>query len=169
MEPLTIRPGTRADIAPLDALLASSYPRLLAPDYPPSVLVTAIPRISKAQPKLVTCGTYFVAYRGQALVGAGGWTRVVPGRSGGAERDLGHIRHFATDSTATRQGIARAVMAQVLRSARAEGIAVLECWSTRTAVSFYEAMGFATVENVDVPLDAGITFPAVRMIQRLGP
>ena len=66
MSDLTIRPGRTEDIAPLDALLARSYPRLLAADYPPSVLVTAIPRISRAQPRLVTSGTYFVALRGDA-------------------------------------------------------------------------------------------------------
>ncbi len=48
MGDLIIRPGRAGDIAPLDALLARSYPRLLAKDYPPSVLVTAIPRIVKA-------------------------------------------------------------------------------------------------------------------------
>ena len=45
---LTLRLSIRADLAAVDALLAHSYPRLLAADYPPSVLVTALPIISRA-------------------------------------------------------------------------------------------------------------------------
>ena len=39
----------------------------------------------------------------------------------------------------------------------------MECWSTCTAVRFYEAMGFRQVGPIDVPLRDGITFPSVRM------
>ena len=56
-----IRPGTRADLARVDALLSRSYPRLLKRDYPPSVLVTALPLISRAQPALLDSGSYYVA------------------------------------------------------------------------------------------------------------
>ncbi len=34
---LTLRPAVPADLSAVDALLARSYPKLLAPDYPPSV------------------------------------------------------------------------------------------------------------------------------------
>ena len=70
-----IRPTTRADMAAVDELLARSYPKLLKADYPPSILVTAIPLISRAQPKLLSCGTYYVAQEGEDILGAGGWTR----------------------------------------------------------------------------------------------
>jgi len=56
-----IRPSTSADLAAVDALLARVYPRLLKADNPPSVLVTALPLISRAQPGLLRCGTYSVA------------------------------------------------------------------------------------------------------------
>lgn len=168
MAELSIRPGTAADIAPLDALLARSYPRLLAPDYPPSVLVTAIPRIAHAQPALVTCGTYFVALRGQTLVGGGGWTRAVPGGAGRARREVGHIRHFTTDVNAVRRGVGRALITRVLQTAAAAGIRRLECMSTRTAVPFYESAGFDVEGHAEVTLDAGITFPAVRMSRGVG-
>ena len=57
---MLIRPSTLSDLAAVDALLARTYPKLLKADYPPSVLVTALPLISRAQPKLLTCGTYYV-------------------------------------------------------------------------------------------------------------
>ena len=163
MDSLTVRPGRQEDIAPLDALLARSYPRLLAADYPPSVLVTAIPRIARAQPRLVTCGTFFVAAKGTELVGGGGWTRAVPGGAGRSRRHVGHIRHFATDAGAVRTGIGTALMQAVLQSAEQANVRMLECLSTRTAVPFYRSAGFAALQEVDVVLDAGISFPAVRM------
>lgn len=167
MTALRIRVAEKADIAPLDALLARSYPRLLAADYPPSVLVTAIPRIAQAQPALVTCGTYFVAFQGPTLVGGGGWTQQVPGGAGPARARVGHIRHFATDVKATRSGVGRALMDRVLATARRSGIQQMECMSTRTAVPFYQNAGFALGEEVDIPLSPGITFPALRMSRRL--
>ncbi|MEO0865606.1 MAG: hypothetical protein AAFY39_13690, partial [Pseudomonadota bacterium] len=58
---MIIRPSTKADMAAVDALLARTYPKLLKADYPPSVLVTALPVISRARPELLVCGTYYVA------------------------------------------------------------------------------------------------------------
>ena len=69
---MIIRPTTAADLAAVDALLARSYPKLLKADYPPSVLVTALPVIARAQPKLITCGTYYVVEEDGQILGAGG-------------------------------------------------------------------------------------------------
>ena len=72
---LTLRPSTAADLAAVGALLARSYPRLLAPDYPASVRVLAIPLISRARPELLASGTYWLAHDPQGdILGAGGWT-----------------------------------------------------------------------------------------------
>ncbi len=160
---ITIHPSTRDDIAAVDALLARSYPVLLKPDYPPSVLVTALPLISRAQPHLLTCGTYYVAVDGQgAVLGAGGWTFAAPG---GAEAVAGtaNIRHVVTDHRQTRRGIGRALMTHVLAEAASAGAQRLECLSTLTAVPFYRSVGFQALGPVDVPLQPGVSFPAVLM------
>lgn len=160
--PYHIRPSTADDLARVDALLARSYPRLLKHDYPPSVLVTALPLISRAQPALLRCGTYFVVETDEGqIVGAGGWT---PDRK---KSDLGHIRHVASDDRLQRQGIGRMLLSHCFRTARDAGIAELECWSTFTGVAFYQAMGFRPLGPIDVPLRAGITFPSVRMMREL--
>lgn len=162
-----VRVARRADIAAVDALLARSYPVLLKPDYPPSVMVTALPRISRARPELVTCGTYFVVQDAEgAVVGAGGWTPGPPG-GGAPRRGVGHVRHVVTDHRMTRAGIGRGLMKRVIADAAAQGIARLDCLSTRTAVPFYRAMGFDVLGAVDVPLGPGTTFPSVAMV-RLG-
>ena len=164
----TIRTARPADLAALDALFARAYPRLLKPDYAPSVLVGAIPVIARAQPQLLASGTYFVALDDAgALVGAGGWTAAIPGQ-GGAEPGRGNIRHVVTDDRRVRQGIGRAVMAATFDSARAAGITWLHCFSTLTAEPFYAACGFVRTRPVTLPLGPGrIGFAAVEMVRDL--
>jgi GNAT superfamily N-acetyltransferase len=158
---ITVRPSVRTDLAAVDALLARSYPRLLKPDYPPSVLVTALPIISRAQPELLSCGTYYVAEDEGEIRGAGGWTQ------DRTEFGAAHVRHVVTDDRYQRRGLGRAIIAQTLEAARGCGISRLECWSTRTAERFYHAMGFETLGPMEVQLAPGIGFPAVRMRQVL--
>lgn len=156
-----VRPSTKADMAAVDALLARTYPKLLKADYAPSVLVTALPVISRARPELLVCGTYYVAEEHDRVVGAGGWTR------DGQDRRLGHVRHVVTDDRVLRRGIGRAVMQRCFADARAAGVARMECWATLTAERFYQAVGFETVGPMEVTLQRGITFPALRMTHTL--
>jgi GNAT superfamily N-acetyltransferase len=164
-----LRLATAADLAAVDTLLARSYPRLLAPDYPASVRVLAIPLIARARPELLVSGTYWLAQDPQGgVVGAGGWTEGAPGAPENEPGPAtGHIRHFATDARLTRQGIGRALMDRVLAQAGAAGMRRLDCLATRTAVPFYAALGFQEQGRVDVPLRPGIVFPAIRMLRLL--
>ncbi len=157
-----IRPTTNPDISAVDALLARSYPILLKDAYQPSVLVTALPLISRAQPGLVTCGTYFGVFDADVLVGAGGWTQAAPGGARRAAR-MGHIRHVVTDHRRVRSGIGRALMDHILDTARLAGISQMACQSTLTAEPYYKAMGFERIKPILVPLRPGIDFPAVAM------
>jgi len=170
---LTLRVARLVDLAAVDTLLSRSYPRLLAADYPPSVMVTALPIISRARPELLASGRYYLLLGGTGqLLGAGGWSAAAPGPSDQPEGrvvagDTGHVRHLATDPDAVRQGVGRAVMRAVAEAAGAAGVTRMECLSTRTAVPFYEAVGFKVVRAVDVPLRPGIVFPAVQMTRIL--
>ncbi len=158
-----VRAGRSDDVTGVDTLLARAFPRLLKSDYPPSVMVTAVPLISRAQPALVTCGTYYVAETEDgAILGCGGWTLRNPatGRSGGR---TGSIRHFATDPDHTRQGIAAALMARVILDATDAGMTGLDCLSTRTAVPFYAAQGFDVRGEAEIALSDGIAFPVILM------
>ncbi|MCY4334682.1 MAG: GNAT family N-acetyltransferase [Litoreibacter sp.] len=155
---MDIRPTSKRDIAAVDELLARSYPALLKADYPPSVLVTALPLISRAQPRLVTCGTYFGVFDGEQLVGAGGWTYDSKRRG-----PVASIRHVVTDHERVRQGIGRALMDHILKTAQAGGVREMRCQATFTAVPYYRAMGFVGDQQIEVPLQPGIGFPAVLM------
>jgi len=159
----SVRPAVPHDLARLDLLFAASYPALLKADYLPSVMVTAVPLISRAQPALLQSGTYFVAEEMDgSLVGAGGWTRRPPG-GGLPVEGVGHIRHVVTDHRRTRQGIGRAIIERVVETARAAGIRQLDCLSTRTALPFYRACDFAALRAVEVQLTPVVTFPAIAM------
>ena len=156
-ETLTLRTATLADVAAVDTLLARSYPRLLKADYPPSIMVLALPLISRAQPHLLGSGSYYVVETEDgAVVGAGGWT---PRRGG----QVGDVRHLVTDDRMRRRGIGRTIMDHRFAKARAFGIRTLDCKSTRTAVPFYQSMGFVPLGAIEVPLAAGIVFPAIQM------
>lgn len=159
---LTVRIATMDDMAAVDALLARSYPKLLKADYPPSVLVTALPLISRANPALLSSGSYYVAIaKAGQVVGAGGWTPDL------RHQGLGHIRHVVSDDRCLRMGIGRALIDHTLRCATQAGLTMLECWSTLTAVPFYQTLGFTVVGPMDVPLRPGISFPSMRMTRAL--
>lgn len=162
--PVTIRRSTLDDMSGVDHLLARSYPNLLAADYPPSILVLAVPLLVRAQPELLTSGRYFVADHDGRIVGAGGYSWSAPtNRQEGTSRDVAHIRHVATDPDAIRQGIATALLSRIIADAGAAGAKRFDCLSTRTAVPFYRAIGFESTEEVLIGLRAGIDFPAIRM------
>jgi N-acetylglutamate synthase-like GNAT family acetyltransferase len=162
---LTVRTARPADLAEIDALLARSYPRLLKGDYPPSVMVTAVPLIARARPGLLAGGTYYLAEGedGQVL-GVGGWSPRGRGRDG---LFWGEVRQVATDDRFTRRGVGRAILGHVFAEARAAGIGVLDCLATRTAVPFYRSMGFERLDEATIPIALAIGFPAVRMRRRM--
>ena len=159
---MLLRPATPGDLAAVDRLLGRSYPALLKADYPPSILVTAVPRIARARPELLRSGTYYVVEGANGIAAAGGWTQASPVAGEGRAR-IGHVRHLATDPEQLRRGHAGRIMRHVLSEARAAGIGGMACLSTRTAVPFYAGLGFQRIEEVEIPLAPGIAFPAVRM------
>lgn len=159
---LTIRSARARDVTAVNTVLKRSYAALLAADYPADILKQVLPAMSRAKPELLTLPTYYVGmWRGQ-IVAVGGWSASFPnGRTGAA--DVGHIRHVACDPDWLRRGITRALMRRSFESARAAGIRMLCCHSSRTAVPFYRAMGFEGEGEVELRMGSGDLFPAVEM------
>jgi len=156
---ILIRVANRADMGALDLLYGRSYRKLLAADYPPSVLVIALPLITTAQPALIASGTYFVAEAEGELIGAGGWTLRAAG--------VGDVRHVVTDARYVRRGVASGLFARIFETAQGAGITRMACTATRTAVPFYQAMGFVALGAIEMELRPGILFPAVQMARDL--
>jgi GNAT superfamily N-acetyltransferase len=163
---LTLRHAEPADLSAVDRLMQRSYTKLLSADYPPSTMVLAVPRLARAQPALLKSGSYFLAEDGAGRVlAAGGWTR--GRRPGSGPVDAGSVRHVATDPSVLRQGVGRALMHRVIQDATQAGMLWLDCLATRTAVPFYEALGFRALFPTEVTLAPGIQFPVLRMIAEL--
>jgi GNAT superfamily N-acetyltransferase len=162
-----LRVAGPADAEAVSAVLAASYPALLADHYAPDVLAATLPLMTKANPKLLASGTYYVAeVDGGNLAGCGGWTPEKPG-SGEVVTGIGHIRHFATHPDWTRRGIASAMLARCIEEAKSRGITTMEAFATLSAADFYRVHGFGPIGPIDVPMTAEIVLPSLWMRRRL--
>jgi GNAT superfamily N-acetyltransferase len=163
-----IRPSTPADADAVTALLEASYPKLFAAGYDETALAPALPRMTKANPRLLASGNYFIAESTDGeIVGCGGWSKERPG-SNEIEAGIGHVRHFATHPDWLRRGIGGAIIARCIQQARAAGVERLECYSSLVAVRFYEAIGFAVAGPVSLELGPGVTLPGCLMRRMIG-
>jgi GNAT superfamily N-acetyltransferase len=162
-DPFLMRTARPTDADAVGTLLETSYSRLLATSYDNNILRLALPSMIKANPALLSSGTYYVAETEPGvLVGCGGWTPAKPG-SGEITEGEAHIRHFAIHPEWVRRGIGASLLARCIRDARSLGIRKLHCFSTLNAEPFYRASGFDTIGPIDVPMGPTITFPAVLM------
>ena len=157
LDQLALRPATPADTDAVHRLVAATFPRLLKADYPPSVMVTAVPLIARANPRLIASGRFWLAEQDGEVVGVGGWSPL--GSSGSAAE----VRQLVVDWRHARQGIGRRLMDRLRAETAAVGARRLEVLATRTAVPFYRSMGFIGRTEVAVSLAPGIVFPAVGM------
>ena len=160
---MKIRIANPTDSEAVGALLVASYSTLLKASYDSDLLARALPHITKPNPGLLGCGTYYVAETELGdVVGCGGWTREMPG-SGEITDGEAHIRHFATHPDWTRQGIGSALLAHCINEARSLGIRKLHSFSTLNAEHFYRAAGFYAVRPIGVQLGPNVTFPGTLM------
>ena len=107
---IVMRIARKADFDAVDALLAQSYPKTLTGHYAPSVMALAMPKIARANMRLLRSGRYFLAQSESGRVlGAGGYSLEAPG----GRRSIpgtAHIRHVVTDHAHQGRGIGRAIL-----------------------------------------------------------
>lgn len=162
----TIRPARLDDEPVLSALIAASYARLDPALYPPGQLAAALPAMSRANPKLLAGGTYYVVEWNTVPAACGGWTHEEPG-SGRLEPETAHIRHFATHPKHQGKGLARLLLAHCLTQAYRDGARRIRCWSTPQAVGFYGAAGFTRLRDIEVAMGANTLLHATEMERSL--
>lgn len=162
-----VRVSAPSDADAVSAILAASYPTLLASHYEKDLLDRALPLMTTANPALLASGSFYVAQNRQGeLIGCGGWSAEQPGTAK-IVRGEAHIRHFATHPGWTRMGVARSIMNRCYRDASARDVSKLHCCSTFAAENFYIALGFTSVAGTSVLLDSEVSFPAVLMLHDL--
>jgi GNAT superfamily N-acetyltransferase len=163
---LLIRSALPTDAAAASALLAASYGGLLPPYYPYATLALALPAMTRANPELLACGSWYVAESRSALVACGGWTFAPPGRRWAGRLDEAHLRHFATHPDWVRQGIGGALLARSLAVARACGVRRMRADASLAAVRFYAAHGFQPLRRITLTVESQ-PFAVVRMMRPL--
>jgi predicted N-acetyltransferase YhbS len=164
---IRIRTARAGDLAAIDRVLAASYPALMAGAYERGLLARALPMMTKAQPRLVDSGTYYVAEAGGEIVGCGGWSREAPDAPA-REESVAHIRHFAVARDWIGRGIGRALYRCCEERARRDGIRVFECYSSLNGEPFYRALGFTRLAAIEVPMAPGTSLPSVHMRRAIG-
>jgi N-acetylglutamate synthase-like GNAT family acetyltransferase len=131
------------------------------------MLAPALELMTRANPALLSSGTYYVAEsQGGILVGCGGWTREQPG-DGNTKEGIGHIRHFATHPEWIRRGIGSAIYRRCETDARKAGIIRFECYSSLNAAVFYSALGFERICLVDIEMTPNVLLTSLHLHRRL--
>lgn len=164
---MRLRVAMPEDADAVASVLRPSYSELMAVAYPAELLARALPLITRANPKLLSSGRYYlVEAKTDELAGCGGWSAHPPGASEPDPRRA-HIRHFATHPAWLRRGVGRRLYARCEAEARAAGFNRFECWASLNGEAFYAALGFRQLERIETPMAGGIRFPAVRMERAL--
>lgn len=159
---VTIRIATLDDLDVLDDLIRRSYATLDDGSYDRDRIAAAMPAISRANPKLLASGTYFVAEVDGEAAACGGWSRLKPGTTE-SEEGVAHIRHFATHPAHLRKGIARAVLERCIADAASADALRVKSQSTLPAEAFYASAGFVRQGLRDAEVAPGIHLPVVDM------
>lgn len=163
------------DVAALEELIPLSVRTLQASTYAPSQIEGALGTVFAVDHQLIADRTYFVAERGEKIVGCGGWSwrGTLFGGDHGAvardataldpTRDAARVRAFFVHPAYARQGIGRLLLAACERAAVEAGFRRLELVATLAGEPLYLACAFRVVERYDVTLCNGLSLPVVRM------
>ena len=164
---VAIRIASPRDRDSVTTLLRMSYPTLMRHAYELSILEAALPSMTVAQPTLLQSGSYYVAETAkESIVGCGGWTRERPGTRE-ISPGVGHIRHFGVHPEWTRRGVGRAIYDRCRTDAKTAGLKRLECYSSLNGEAFYAAVGFESLDRMDVAMPDDVDFPSVHMVAEI--
>src|SRR5687767_6540156 len=113
-----VRVATPEDEEGVGEVLRASYGVLLPAHYSPAEMAAMFPHIVRPNPRLLGCGTYYVAIEDGDYLGCGGWTPAKHGPDADPTPGLGSIRHFATHPDHLRRGVGSAMYRESERTAR---------------------------------------------------
>ena len=162
-EAIFIKTAAPEDEAAINKILNASFSSLLTSKYDDVSLSAVLQQITRINPLLLTCGTYYLLKDAkEKIMGCGGWTHERPGTN---ERIAGeaHLRHFATHPDFIGHGVGRALFNHCKTAAKQENISRFICYATLNAEIFYKSLGFKTGKTIDIELGDGLTLPALLM------
>ncbi|HEV3308307.1 MAG TPA: GNAT family N-acetyltransferase [Candidatus Sulfotelmatobacter sp.] len=164
-------------------MIEASVRGLQAQDYSPAQIEGALQSVYGVDSQLITDGTYLVAEAAESgnrpkIVACGGWSKrktlyggdQFAAREGSLVdpmRDAAKIRAFFVHPKWARRGIGSLILEACENAAREAGFTRLEMGATLSGVAFYQAKGYAAIENQNVPLGDGEFLPIVKMAKEL--
>jgi GNAT superfamily N-acetyltransferase len=179
-----IRKAIAADVPRLQEVIEASVRVLQADHYSPAQIEGALQSVYGVDSQLIADGTYLVAEITESqeteIAACGGWSKHKTLYGGdqyaGREdslldpaRDAAKIRAFFVHPNWARRGIGGLILEACENAAQEAGFTRLEMGATLSGVAFYQAKGYAAVENQQVPLANGESLAIVRMAKRIPP
>jgi GNAT superfamily N-acetyltransferase len=178
-----IRKATAADVPRLREVIEASVRGLQADDYSPAQIEGALKSVYGVDSQLIADGTYLVAevldsnqdsQTKPEIVGCGGWSKrktLYGGDQFSAREDslldpasdAARIRAFFVHPKWARRGIGSMILEACENAASEAGFTRLEMGATLSGVAFYQAKGYAALENLEAPLGNGEALSIVRM------
>jgi GNAT superfamily N-acetyltransferase len=188
---IQVRVAVTADIPALRELIELSVRRLQAQDYSSEQMEAALRTVFGVDSQLIADGTYFAAEASSSgshsateklqamseapiLVGCGGWSKRKTLYGGDRWRareddlldplhDAAKIRAFFIHPDWARQGIGTKVLDACEAAALAAGFTRFEMGATLTGAKLFRERGYAPLQQIDLPLENGITLPIIHM------
>jgi GNAT superfamily N-acetyltransferase len=173
-----IRKATLSDRPAIELLIKASARGLSREHYSEEQIEGAIRTVFGVDTSLIEDGTYFVAESDGELIGCGGWSkrRTLFGGDQFSTRDVteldpvsepAKIRAFFVHPDHARKGVARAILAECEREARAAGFHSLELMATLPGVKFYQTSGYRGAESMELSVADAVTIGLVPMRKEL--
>lgn len=173
-----VRKATLEDREAITQLIAESARGLSREHYDDAQIEGAIARVFGVDSSLIEDRTYFVADQDGTLIGCGGWSKrkTLYGGDQFSIRDTGmldtttspaKIRAFFVHPEHARKGVARAILSECEREAKAHGFSALELMATLPGIKFYEANGYSATGDFDLDLPDGVKLEFVLMRKQL--
>jgi GNAT superfamily N-acetyltransferase len=169
------RAATAADIPAIRDLIAASV-RALQLEYSPAEREAAIATVFTVDTRLVSDGTYLLAFSEEnKLAGCGGWSKrktlyggdhqieVLGPELLDPQTDAAKIRAIFVHPDFARQGLGTAILKLSEDAAIAAGFSKFEMGSTLSGIALYRLKDYREVERISVPVGSGRTIEVVRM------
>ena len=162
----------------IQQLIAESARHLSREHYNDRQIEAAIATVFGVDTDLIEDGTYFVVEIEGELAGCGGWSKrkTLFGGDQYSSRDAGYldpksdfakIRAFFIHPDHARKGIARRILSECEKEARAQGFRALELMATLPGIEFYRSCGFTATGDFDLELVEGVKLELVPMRKEL--
>ena len=161
-----IGPTTARDKVEVERVLKASYEIAFREAYDRKLVEALLPMVTRASPRLLDSGRYFLVRARDCVVGVGGWSHEYPGKDR-CEAGLAHLRHFAVVPEWFGKGVGSLICRTSINRAIGEGVEEMEVYSSLNAEKFYASQGFEKIGNFEVAMSDGRLFPSIQMRRKI--